>query len=104
MVWTLVAVIVGSFVYITIVLLKYFAFVESTRPRIKKLRGQIETFKESIQSEKKLEMIVRERVGEEQVLLTRAKIAVSDTKQEIKAAQAHEKQLELEKFKQGKDF
>ncbi len=49
-------------------------------------------------------MIVRERVAEEQVLLTRAKVAAADTRQAIKAAQAYEKQLELERFKQGKDF
>ena len=85
-------------------LLKYFAFVESTKPQVKKLRGQIEAFKEAIQSEKKLEMIVRERVDQEQILLTRAKVAAVDTKQAIKEAQACQKQLELERFKQGKDF
>ena len=104
MIWILVAVILGAFIYVTVTILTYSTFIGKARPRIRLLKDRILQFEEATAKEKRLNDIVEERVKEEQMGLGNLELAIAETKQEIQAALARREKLELELFKQGKDF
>ncbi len=102
MMWALVTVILGSFVYVISIIFKYLSFMGKTTPLIKQLKERIQKLEEGIGAERKLSGVLRGRVEEEKVGLTKLKLAVSEMEKKAKTALAHKEQLELEMYKRSK--
>lgn len=101
MLWIQATVILGSFLYIVLAVLNYTGVLTTIRPRIVKGRARAHKLEEAIESELKLEAVVREQVESEKMALTELKLAVADSKQEMRATQAREQAIKQEFFKRG---
>lgn len=102
MIWVLLIVILCAFVYAISVSIKYVLFITKTLPRVGGLKTRVGKLEDAIQTEQRLQGVIRARIENEKMALSKVKLSVEEAKQELKAAQDRQKQIEWEMYKKGK--
>ena len=100
MVWVMVALMLGGFVYAVAVIAEYRAFLGEMQPRIERARGRAEDFDEKAEKEAAIRDQIRARLEPEKKMVEELKAGNNETKRKLQEAKQHEEELEMQMYKQ----
>ena len=100
MVWVMVAVILGSLVYLVAVIGGYVSFLGEAQPKNKQSKERAQKLEEAANKERTLYKVVQGQIEDEKTGISDVKLEITSVEKELQEAKQRMEALEMGKYKE----
>ncbi|MDP6779348.1 MAG: hypothetical protein QGI83_21520 [Candidatus Latescibacteria bacterium] len=100
MVWVMVAVILGSLIYLVAVIGGYVSFLGEAKPRNKQARERAQKLEEAANKERTLYKVVQGQIEDEKTGISNLKLDMVSAEKELQEAKQTQEEIEMGKYKE----